>query len=75
MPLPKLGDRARDTITGLTGTVTGDYRQTGGRRTFWLEGTHKDGKPWADWVDKSRIAIDIPGENLGQGGSDLDGEG
>ncbi len=60
MALPKLGDRARDKVTGVAGTVTADCRRIGGGREFRVEGP--PAKPGAEpldiWLEKGRIEVD-----------------
>ncbi len=71
MALPKLGEKARDRVTGVTGTVTCDARYLGGRRQFLLEGPGKGDNPTLEvWVDKARIERDDVQANPGVGGDD-----
>ncbi len=74
MALPKLGSKAQDKGTGFTGTVTAEFRELGGRRSYKLEGIDKDGKPTELWVERGRLESAEPPANPGVGGAADDGE-
>lgn len=55
--MAQLGDRARDTVSGWEGVVTGDYRFLNGCRRLEVSGADKDGKPDAYVFDEQQVEV------------------
>lgn len=51
-----LGSKARDTVTGFTGTVTARAEYLQGATQVRLERLDNDGKLSAEWFDENRLA-------------------
>lgn len=61
---PQLGDRARDTVTGCDGIVTGVSVYLNGCRRYQLEAepSEKGGEPREWWFDEERLEVVTHGE-------------
>lgn len=55
---PLIGARAKDTTTGIIGTITARCEYLTGTARVQLEGASTDGKPFELWLEEGRIELE-----------------
>lgn len=52
---PKMGDAAKDSVTGFRGIVTGVWHSISSPDRYLIEGIDSTGRPIDMWVDEDRV--------------------